>query len=171
MPSRRIAKVERKARIKVHNRDLPTGTDIDVGYNGVAYKIQEGKEVAVPVGVLGILRNAVIEEPVRDAQGQILRDPPGEIYGEMVTKKKPRFFVEVMEDPTVKSRGAPTALEKEAREKEAELQKIFDKEYKEELREKEKKEVETKEAEPEVKEEDKKWSFFGRNKDDSPADS
>lgn len=71
-----VKKVKKTAdRVKImleENDDIPP-TGLFVGVNGVSFLIRPGAEVEVPVGVVEVLRNAVMSMPTVDPQtGQVL---------------------------------------------------------------------------------------------------
>lgn len=90
-----------KATIVVHNNSnhgFPEGSDIDVGYNGIFFKIQEGKEVKVPVGVVENIENAVIRIPKTAKSGQLLFDKDDK----MIFVKHKRYLLQILKDPRKK---------------------------------------------------------------------
>lgn len=101
-----------KAEIVVMNSPawgFPAGSDIDVGLNGTPYKIQEGKTVKVPVGVLENLEHAVVRIPKTDDKGQILFDK----RKKMIWETHKRYIVQVLKDPRMKRKPSESIVKTE----------------------------------------------------------
>jgi len=97
-----------KAEISVVNNPtwgFPEKSDIDVGLNGIPYKIQEGKTVRVPIGVLENLEHAVVRVPSTDDKGQLLFDEKEK----MIFEDHKRYIVQVFKDPRKKKTSGSTA--------------------------------------------------------------
>lgn len=59
---------EGRIRIVLEENDQIPPTGLFVGDNGVGYMLRPGEEMAVPIGVLEALDNAVVDIPVVDPQ-------------------------------------------------------------------------------------------------------